>query len=80
MKHLLLWFLLCPLLAAAQLAETFADGDFTKNPAWTGDAGSFRVANQVLQSNGPAVTGTQAATRDALPGQLLAPVGSFGLI
>ena len=59
MKHLLLLFLLCPLLATAQLAETFADGDFTKKPAWTGDAGSFTVATQVLQSAGPAVTGTQ---------------------
>ncbi|MEJ7666218.1 MAG: hypothetical protein WKG07_45260 [Hymenobacter sp.] len=59
MKHLLLLFLLCPLLATAQLAETFTDGDFTQNPAWTGDVGSFRVASQVLQSNGPAVTGTQ---------------------
>ena len=59
MKHLLLLFLLCPLLATAQLAETFADGNFTKNPAWTGDVGSFTVANQVLQSAGPAVTGTQ---------------------
>lgn len=57
-----LLFLLCPLLpraAHAQLADTFADGNFTQNPAWTGDAGSFVVAGQVLQSNGPAATGTQ---------------------
>jgi hypothetical protein len=59
MKHLLLLFFWLPLLAQAQLAETFADGDFTKNPTWTGDAGSFAVAGQVLQSNGPATTGTQ---------------------
>ena len=58
MKYLLLLLLLCPLLAVAQLAETFADGDFTQKPAWTGDVGSFRVANQVLQSAGPATTGT----------------------
>ncbi|GAB3635609.1 lamin tail domain-containing protein [Hymenobacter arcticus] len=58
MRLLLLLFLF-PLVAAAQLADTFADGDFTKNPAWTGDAGSFVVAGQVLQSNGPATTGTQ---------------------
>ena len=50
---------LFPLLATAQLAETFADGNFTQNPTWTGDAGSYEVTNQVLQSAGPAVTGTQ---------------------
>jgi hypothetical protein len=59
MKHLLLLFLWLPLVAQAQLAETFADGDFTQNPTWTGDLGSFVVASQVLQSNGPATTGTQ---------------------
>ena len=59
MKHLLLLFFLLPLAAYAQLAESFADGNFTHNPAWAGDAASFVVAGQVLQSNGPAITGTQ---------------------
>lgn len=59
MKHLLLFLLGLPLVARAQLAETFADGDFTQNPAWTGDMSSFQVASQVLQSSGPATTGTQ---------------------
>jgi hypothetical protein len=59
MKQLLLFLCWLPLAAHAQLAETFADGNFTANPAWTGDAASFVVASQVLQSNGPAVTGTQ---------------------
>ncbi|MBF9238525.1 lamin tail domain-containing protein [Hymenobacter sp. BT683] len=58
MKRLLLLFTFLPFLASAQLAETFADGDFTTNPTWRGDAGSFQVTNQQLQSNGPAVTGT----------------------
>ena len=49
---------LLPLAARAQLAETFADGDFTKNPAWTGDGGSFVVSKEALQSSGPATTGT----------------------
>lgn len=58
MKHLLLLLLLLPLAAHAQLAETFADGNFTQNPAWAGDAASFIVAGQQLQSSGPATTGT----------------------
>ncbi|MBJ6111075.1 lamin tail domain-containing protein [Hymenobacter sp. BT523] len=47
--------------ASAQLRDDFADGNFTANPAWTGDAASFQVATQQLQSNGPAATGTQIA-------------------
>ncbi|MCC2548905.1 lamin tail domain-containing protein [Hymenobacter sp. BT175] len=49
---------LLPYCAAAQLTDNFADGDFTQSPAWSGDAASFTVAAQQLQSNGPATTGT----------------------
>ncbi|RPD49800.1 hypothetical protein DNI29_03110 [Hymenobacter sediminis] len=46
--------------ATAQLTDTFADGNFTQNPTWTGDAASFQVnAAQQLQTNGPATTGTE---------------------
>jgi len=58
MKHLLLLLLLLPLAARGQLIETFANGNFTQNPVWTGDAAGFQVSSQVLQSNGPAATGT----------------------
>lgn len=58
-QTLLLILLLVPLLAQAQLRETFSDGDFTQNPTWAGDTDRFTVnAQQQLQSNGPAVTGT----------------------
>ena len=60
MKRLFSLFFLLPLGASAQLAEAFADGNFTQNPAWTGDTGSFAVnAQRQLQSNGPAVTGAR---------------------
>jgi len=59
MKKLLL-LLFLPLSATAQLTDTFADGNFTQNPAWTGDVPSFQVnAAQQLQTNGPATTGTE---------------------
>ncbi len=45
--------------ARAQLSESFTDGNFTENPAWTGDVSGFEVNTaKQLQSNGPAVTGT----------------------
>ncbi|MBT2556321.1 lamin tail domain-containing protein [Hymenobacter sp. ISL-91] len=61
MKKLLLLLLLLPGLGAhAQLTDEFADGDFSQNPAWTGDEAAFQVnAARQLQSNGPAVTGTE---------------------
>ncbi len=60
MKQLLLLLsILLSLSAHAQLAETFANGNFTQSPVWTGDASSFLVTSQQLQSNGPAITGTQ---------------------
>ncbi|KUG06385.1 lamin tail domain-containing protein [Solirubrum puertoriconensis] len=56
----LLGLVLLTLPATAQLAENFADGDFSQNPAWVGDAAAFQVnAQQQLQSNGPAITGSQ---------------------
>jgi hypothetical protein len=59
MKTLLHLLLLCPALAGAQVNDDFSDGNFTQNPAWSGDGSSFQVASQQLQSNGPATTGSQ---------------------
>ncbi|WP_246000600.1 lamin tail domain-containing protein [Pontibacter diazotrophicus] len=58
-QTLLAILLLLPLLSQAQLQESFADGDFTHSPPWTGDESSFIVNQQgQLQSSGPSVTGT----------------------
>ncbi|MBX0291324.1 lamin tail domain-containing protein [Hymenobacter sp. HSC-4F20] len=57
---LLLGLCLGTTTATAQLTDSFADGNFSQNPTWTGDAAAFQVnAAQQLQTNGPAVTGTQ---------------------
>ncbi|MBC5992830.1 lamin tail domain-containing protein [Pontibacter cellulosilyticus] len=60
MKQTLLFlFLLVPMWAHCQLQESFSDGNFTQSPTWAGDITSFIVnAQNQLQSNGPAVTGT----------------------
>ncbi|WP_242926601.1 lamin tail domain-containing protein [Pontibacter vulgaris] len=58
-QTLLAILLLLPFWAYSQLQDTFSDGNYTQNPTWTGDAGSFIVnTGKQLQSNGPAVTGT----------------------
>ncbi|MBC7447866.1 MAG: hypothetical protein H7330_07385, partial [Hymenobacteraceae bacterium] len=55
-----LLFVLLARPAAAQLTDSFADGDFTQNPAWSGDAADFTVnAAQQLQTNGAALAGAK---------------------
>ena len=59
LKHFYLLLLLLPAIAHAQFRDDFVDGDFTANPAWAGDAASFQINGEQLQSNGPAATGTR---------------------
>ncbi len=55
-----LLFVLLTRSVAAQVAESFTDGDFTQNPAWAGDTPDFIVnAAQQLQTNGAAVAATK---------------------
>ncbi len=42
----------------AQLFDNFSDGDIDNNPSWLGDTGEWIVEDEVLRTNGPAVTGT----------------------
>lgn len=56
---LVLYAVLRPQLLFAQLVDDFSDGDFSRDPPWTGDTQTFLVNPALqLQSNGPAGTGT----------------------
>ncbi|MEO6166561.1 MAG: lamin tail domain-containing protein [Chitinophagales bacterium] len=61
MKYLLFFLLsvLCVAQVYAQVQDDFTDGNFTDNPAWSGDDSKFEVnAAQQLHLNAPAVTDT----------------------
>ncbi|QNF31691.1 lamin tail domain-containing protein [Adhaeribacter swui] len=59
-KILLFFFILLPFLSFSQLQDNFSDGNFSQDPTWQGHVNAFIVnAAGQLQSNGPAVTGTQ---------------------
>jgi len=53
MKHLILFlFVFLPFTVFSQISESFADGNFTENPTWTGNTESFVVnTSQQLQSS-----------------------------
>lgn len=52
MKSVIFILILFPVFAFAQLSENFSDGDFTENPAWSGDIERFIVnSSQQLQLN-----------------------------
>lgn len=49
--HLLFFTIFVPVFLYAQIDESFTDGNFTANPAWTGNTQNFKVnANGQLQS------------------------------
>ena len=67
MKKLVFFFVcfLAPFCAFSQFSDDFSDGDFSKNPAWSGDVDWFTVnADHELQLN---------ATRDASVAYLSLP-------
>jgi hypothetical protein len=50
----------------AQVNESFADGDFTVNPAWVGDLSNWKVTGFQLNSNVTAASHSYIATANAL--------------
>jgi hypothetical protein len=70
MRLLLLFLLITlPFVTNAQLQDNFSDGNFTANPAWSGDVSLFTVnVTQQLQSNGPAAA---AAAQLVTPSQAI---------
>lgn len=57
----LLWLASCA-PSFAQFSDTFSDGDFTNNPAWTGHTDHFLVHDGRLQSNGPGASAVISLT------------------
>ncbi|MEI6455197.1 MAG: lamin tail domain-containing protein [bacterium] len=52
MKRFLLPLLCLPVFAFSQVMDHFTDGNFTKDPSWTGDTGDFKVnGSHQLQLN-----------------------------
>jgi hypothetical protein len=53
------FFLLLSVVSQGQISDDFSDGDFTANPAWSGEQTKFEVnASQQLHLNAPAVADT----------------------
>lgn len=56
MKRCVFWLLLCLTWSSwAQFQDNFADGDFTTNPTWSGEASIFDISANRLHLNAPAV-------------------------
>lgn len=58
-KYLLIVILLISKGLSAQFSENFSDSELSNSPTWLGDASVWQFTAGQLQSNGPAVSGTQ---------------------
>lgn len=68
----LLTFMLACFLLNSQVLETFSDGDFTNDPAWTGDESQFIITDDfMLRSAGNEITGSNAQIYLSTPSMLI---------
>lgn len=67
MKQLIFLVLFFPVLLSAQVSDDFEDGDFTKNPTWTGTQNKFKVnGNFQLQLNDTAAGLSYLSTANSM--------------
>ncbi len=67
MRFHFLFFLFSTSFSSAQVVDNFTDGDFTSNPAWTGDAPEFTVnASQQLQLNNTLAGASYLSVQNAI--------------
>lgn len=59
MKKIFFILFFIPFVTVSQVIDNFSDGDFTHNPAWSGDDTCFLVTNYELQSNGPDIVNSK---------------------
>lgn len=65
---LLIMLTVIPSLAQCQMYDDFSDGDFSQNPAWTGDTSKFRVnSNLQLQLYADSADSAQLSVHYAMP-------------
>lgn len=58
MRFLFIPFLFLSAFATAQVTDNFTDGDFTTNPAWSGDDSVYTVVSNQLRSNKTIINST----------------------
>jgi hypothetical protein len=79
MRKFFLFTVIIPMCLSAQVSDDFSDGDFTQDPAWSGDQDHFKISSSsaiptdqrpALQLNAPATGISSLAVSNPLAGNL----------